>query len=102
MIDRERIAELEGEIGPDDVLLIAEAYFSEAEQAIAGLRDAADGDARARQMHFLRSGALNIGFRGMAEAAAAAGADPDAPRQLRAVLERTRIALLPPRTGAAG
>ncbi|MCK0168759.1 hypothetical protein MWU52_14465 [Jannaschia sp. S6380] len=97
MIDRDRIAELEGEIGADDLALIARTYFAEAEAAIATLDGDTPREKRHRILHFLRSGALNIGFRGMADAAAGARSTggADMPTHLRAALSRTRAAFPP-------
>ncbi len=98
MIDEDRIRELEGEIGAADLGLVIETFLEEASETIAGLGAGSSGEALGRAMHFLRSGALNMGLRGFASAAAAIERDADgdpvaAADTLRDILERTRSQL---------
>lgn len=71
MIDQARMDELRDEIG-DAVEEVFEIFLAEADGVLHQLRDAPDGPARVELLHFLRSGALNLGFRGLAERAHAA------------------------------
>ncbi|MFO6466205.1 hypothetical protein ACK8OR_17585 [Jannaschia sp. KMU-145] len=98
MIDTDRISELEAEIGADDLTFIVALFLGEAEDAIAEIAGGLADDAHARATHFLRSGALNIGLTGFAEAADAAAAVAAPLRAatagpLATALDETRAAL---------
>lgn len=69
MIDIDRITELRSEIGPKDLSFIVSVYVDEARETLGRIGDGLSGDDLARAAHFLRSGALNIGLRGVANAA---------------------------------
>lgn len=71
MIDSERMMELEREIGAEDLRLILDVFLDEADQTLTGIEAGTDPKAMTRAMHFLRSGALNMGLRGFAVAAGA-------------------------------
>lgn len=94
MLDAERMLELEGEFGSEDLAFILAAYFEEAEDALARMEAGLGPDDHRRALHFLRSGALNIGLRGIAFASGEAdggGAGPAAQVvHLRGLLERSR------------
>lgn len=66
MIDHSRIQELRTEIGDEDLTFIVSVYLEEARRTLDGLSGGLSQDDRARTVHFLRSGALNIGLRGIA------------------------------------
>lgn len=74
MVDEHRIAELASEIGEDDMGIVFGLFLSEAERTIDAIATGLGDDAHARATHFLRSGALNIGFTGLAAAADTAAA----------------------------
>ncbi|MEM8824597.1 MAG: hypothetical protein AAGF30_13385 [Pseudomonadota bacterium] len=70
MIDATRMDELRAEIGPEDLAMILDVYLAEAAEMLANLSDGAlSADDRGKALHFLRSGALNLGLRGLARAA---------------------------------
>lgn len=102
MIDMDRIAELEEEIGGEDLRLIFRVFLGEAEETLAALAPGTTEGELARAAHFLRSGALNIGFTGIAGLAvqleAGGGMDlATAVAELRAALETVRTELRLPR-----
>lgn len=66
MIDISRIQELRSEIGKDDLAFIVAAYIEEARETLELVASGLSQDAHTRAVHFLRSGALNIGLRGIA------------------------------------
>lgn len=66
MIDIVRIHELRSEIGKDDLAVIVAAYVEEARDTLERVASGPSQDTQARAVHFLRSGALNIGLRGIA------------------------------------
>ena len=95
MIDSERMAELETEIGAEDLRLILGMFMDEATDALTGIEMDLDAEAMTRTMHFLRSGALNMGLCGFAAAAGAVeGQTCDDPvataRTLQDILQRSR------------
>lgn len=95
MIDSERMTELEDEIGAEDLGLILAVFLDEATETFDRIGLGIDPDGFARAMHFLRSGALNMGLRGFAATAAEieGGSDVDqaaAVDRLRDVLDCTR------------
>ena len=103
MIDSDRITELELEIGPDDLGLVVSTFFDEAAATIERMAGGLAAEDRVRALHFLRSGALNIGFRGLAGAAGAFESEAARDRcgdaggiveELRALLCRTRKAMV--------
>ncbi|WGH77376.1 Hpt domain-containing protein [Jannaschia ovalis] len=81
MIDRSRLAELEAEIGAEDTAMIFALYLEEAEEAVARIAAGLPPDDHRRALHFLRSGALNIGLIGVADAADAGAAPVPATAQ---------------------
>lgn len=98
MIDTERIAELQAEIGPEDLSHIVSIYLEEARATLNRIERGLSIEDHARAVHFLRSGALNIGLRGIADLAAqltctgSANRDPCA-RRLDTALDRTMTEL---------
>jgi HPt (histidine-containing phosphotransfer) domain-containing protein len=93
MIDTSRIAELEEEIG-DGVEEVLSLFLEEAEDVVGRLEKAEDGRQRTELLHFLRSGALNLGFRGLAGISARVEACDDAARPWPAVIAELRGALM--------
>ncbi|GAA6180755.1 MULTISPECIES: Hpt domain-containing protein [unclassified Shimia] len=79
MIDWERVEELRSEIGAEDFGEVVELFLDEVEEVIGRLREGADISNLEADLHFLKGGALNLGFRAFSqlcqagEAAAAAG-----------------------------
>ncbi|MEM9797258.1 MAG: hypothetical protein AAF919_12255 [Pseudomonadota bacterium] len=105
MVDDDRIRELEREIGSEDVAAIMALFVEEASATIAKLAGGLEDADHARAIHFLRSGALNIGLTGFAREAEMAGdvsADsrPSAAAALRVALDKTRAFL--PRMSSVG
>lgn len=95
MVDSERLKELTEEIGAEDLGCIIDLFVQEALDALAGIEAGSDAVGMARAIHFLRSGALDLGMRGLAAAAGAVevreDTDPVATAAaLRDVLRRTR------------
>lgn len=94
MIDTERISELQAEIGADDLTYIVAVYLDEARAILTQIAAGLPDEDHARAVHFLRSGALNIGLRGVAEVANkmschVASKKDDCAECLRVVLDRT-------------
>ncbi|MEP5731241.1 MAG: Hpt domain-containing protein [Sulfitobacter sp.] len=71
MIDWNRVRELQDEVGAEDFDEILELFFSEVEIVIEPLTNVTDATAMAADLHFLRSGALNLGFSELAKLCAA-------------------------------
>lgn len=78
MIDWERIRELRREIGDDGVQEVTSSFREEAEETLEELAGMQDRAARAERLHFLRGGALNLGFTEMARLCAGAEKAPGA------------------------
>lgn len=98
MIDMDRIDELRGEIGAEDLDLVLDLFLEEANAAIERLESGREVCELGRIIHFLHGGALNMGLRGFAVTAATIEAerisDPlVAASRLRAILERTQADL---------
>ena len=98
MIDEDRIRELRDEIGAEDLDLVLDLFLAEAGETLSGIEAGQSAEALERAMHFLRSGALNMGLSGFADAASAVEDErPDDPlpavARLRAILDRTQAAL---------
>jgi hypothetical protein len=98
MIDMDRIRELEAELGAEDLAMIAALFFEEAARVIDRIARTLPEDDHDRAIHFLRSGALNIGLSGFAAAADRADHLPAAKRgeaaaALAEALARSRDAL---------
>ncbi len=95
MIDSERISDLEDEIGADDLEMILTLFLDEAADTLARIETGLDAEGLGRAMHFLRSGALNMGLQGLATAAGKIAGERDvdpvaAADLLREVLSLTR------------
>ncbi|MFD1344024.1 Hpt domain-containing protein [Litorisediminicola beolgyonensis] len=101
MIDWVRVAELRDDVGADGFDEVVEIFLDEMAEALAVL-DVAVGapDRMAAQMHFLKGGTLNLGFRDLARACSegeVAARDGRAPAALvtdvRSLFEASRSAL---------
>ena len=68
MIDWARVSELRSEVGEEEFGEVVEIFLEEVEEVIAGLK-AGPPDAGRLQadLHFLKGGALNLGFTTLAE-----------------------------------
>ena len=84
MIDTERIAELQAEIGAEDLSCIVSVYLEEARATLAQIAAGLTEEDHARAVHFLRSGALNIGM-----TCRAASSRDDCADRFRDVLDHT-------------
>ncbi|MBO9473217.1 MULTISPECIES: Hpt domain-containing protein [unclassified Shimia] len=79
MIDWERVDELRQEIGAEDFDEVVDLFLDEVEEVIGRLQDGPDMANLEADLHFLKGGALNLGFQTFSqlcqagEAAAAAG-----------------------------
>jgi len=62
MVDWQRIEALKSEIGPDDFNEVLEMFVSELDEVLGQLGEDVDQMVPAETFHFLKSGALNIGF----------------------------------------
>ena len=98
MIDATRIAELQGEIGAEDLGLVLNVYLDEAREVLDRIGPSLDEDEHGRAVHFLRSGAINLGLSGVALAAEELGRMPVGERAegavvLRHILMRTAAEL---------
>ncbi|MEX1233633.1 MAG: Hpt domain-containing protein [Roseovarius sp.] len=67
MIDWARVAELRAEIGADDFFEVVELFLEEVEGEIDDLRAGCPASALEARLHFLKGGALNLGFTAFAE-----------------------------------
>lgn len=90
MIDWKRLAELRDEVGADDFQEVVTLFLEEVDEVIARLRAAPDPGRFEADLHFLKGGALNLGFQKFSHQcqigeAQAAGGDPGAV-DLQAVL----------------
>lgn len=63
MIDWTRVQELKEEIGEEDFGEVAEMFMGEVEEVIARLKSAPDPTRYEADLHFIKSSALNLGFR---------------------------------------
>ncbi|MEW9920546.1 Hpt domain-containing protein [Marimonas sp. MJW-29] len=66
MIDWNRVSQLRDEVGSEDFEEVVALFFSEVESVVTQLQDAPDQQTLALKLHFLRSGALNLGFEDLA------------------------------------
>jgi hypothetical protein len=93
MVDIARIEELYDEVGQEAVAAVLSVFAHEARLTI-DLIETSLGDAEhAAAVHFVRSGALNLGLNSLADAADAAASAPrderaQAARDLRRILDR--------------
>lgn len=62
MIDWDRIRMLRDEIGPEDFSEVVGLFLEEADEAIDHLSSDRGAEALARDLHFLKGAALNLGF----------------------------------------
>jgi len=98
MIDPDRFAELEAEIGLEDLGFIVTIYLQEAEETLDRIAAGLPAEEHVRALHFLRSGALNIGLRAIAAVSgeledAESDDAPEAVKRLRALLAKSRVEL---------
>lgn len=63
MIDWERVTELQDEIGIEDFDEVVDLFLDEVEEVIERLRTGPDLTSLEEDLHFLKGGALNLGFR---------------------------------------
>jgi len=62
MINWDRVNELRDEIGPEDFQEVAEMFLEEVEEVISRLKSSPNPATYEEDMHFLKGGALNLGF----------------------------------------
>lgn len=67
MIDWARVSELRDDIGAEDFAQVAVLFLEEVEGVLETLHDTGPPEALADRFHFLKGGALNIGFSRLAE-----------------------------------
>ncbi len=65
MIDWNRVTELKDEIGEDDFAIVAEMFLEEVEEVIGRLKANPKPALFEQDMHFLKSSALNLGFKAL-------------------------------------
>ena len=66
MINWERIAELQAEVGEDDFAEVLEVFFEEVEETMSTLNPEAPEEL-AGSLHFLKGAALNIGMEALSD-----------------------------------
>jgi histidine phosphotransfer protein HptB len=107
MIDWHNVRSLRDELGPEAFEEVVTLFRSEMKEGFAQLARAADPTAREAALHFLRSGALNLGFRDfvdaclIGEARAGEGLPVDA-EVLRATFDTSLVAFAEGRKAALG
>lgn len=94
MVDIRRIEELRVEIGEEDMIAVLGVFLAEAEQVIARIARPLPEAEHAMAVHFLRSGALNLGLQSFADQAAEVATTPpsgraEASRALLGTLRRS-------------
>ena len=99
ILDKDRIDELSREVGPADLVEIVEMFLEESQPVIERIASGLEPTAFGKAIHFLRSGALNIGLTGLAGEAARVGVsglnDPaGAAASLRRAVSATRATVL--------
>jgi len=62
MINWDRVTELRDEIGPEDFAEVVEIFLEEVEQVTSRLETAPSMESLGADLHFLKGGALNLGF----------------------------------------
>lgn len=69
MIDWAQVKQLEEDVGAEDLSEVVELFLSEVDEAVGTLLSDPPTEAPdiARQMHFLKGCASNLGFRGLAD-----------------------------------
>ncbi len=67
MIDWERVEELRQEIGPEDFGEVVDLFLDEVEEVIERLRTGPNLADLEADLHFLKGGALNLGFRAFSQ-----------------------------------
>lgn len=65
MIDWDRVRALRDEIGPEDFSEVVSLFLEEADEAISHLSPERGAEALARDLHYLKGAALNLGFRAL-------------------------------------
>ncbi|MDP5219441.1 Hpt domain-containing protein [Ruegeria sp. 2205SS24-7] len=63
MIDWSRVAQLRDEVGEDDFEEVFDLFLEEVGEVIARLRVTPDHNTLERDLHFLKGGALSLGFK---------------------------------------
>lgn len=67
MIDWQRVAELEGEVGQDGLCEVITLFLEETDEVMARLSTDAAPQQLGRDLHFLKGSALNLGLRALAQ-----------------------------------
>ncbi len=67
MIDWDRVNELRDEVGADEFEEVVEIFLEELAEGIGRLRAGIPPERYESELHFLKGGALNLGFAGLAE-----------------------------------
>jgi HPt (histidine-containing phosphotransfer) domain-containing protein len=98
MVDVARIEELTEEIGDEAVSAVLMLFLEEARATIDRIATSLSEAEHAAAIHFLRSGALNLGLVSLAGAAAAAAFAPPlerahSAREMRRILDRSATLL---------
>ena len=62
MISWERVNELRDEVGQDDFLEVVEIFLEEVDEVMERLKASPEPATLEAEMHFLKGGALNLGF----------------------------------------
>ncbi|MDO9526275.1 MAG: Hpt domain-containing protein [Gemmobacter sp.] len=68
MIDWGRVESLRAELGNDDFGEVVDLFLEEVEEVIARLKRKPDPASYEEDLHFLKGGALNLGFRALSDA----------------------------------
>ena len=67
MIDWDRVNELRDEVGADEFEEVVEIFLEELSEGMERLRAGLPPGSYESELHFLKGGALNLGFAGLAE-----------------------------------
>ena len=67
MIDWSHVRRLKEEVGPEDFEEMLPLFYSEIETAVRRVEASGSAEQLARDLHYLRSGALNLGFRRLSQ-----------------------------------
>lgn len=96
MINWDRVRELRQEVGAEAFEEVIELFLDEVETGLAGLRDNMGGSERCALLHFLKGGALNLGFTAFADLCETAEQSkaPVRTDEIRACYDRSRADFL--------
>ncbi|MGR3662032.1 MAG: Hpt domain-containing protein [Paracoccaceae bacterium] len=67
MIDWERVNELRQEVGQEDFLEVVDIFLEEVEEVASRLRNTPDPATYEHDLHFLKGGAMNLGFQALTQ-----------------------------------